>query len=275
MLGCSLHESLFSYSDYCRSVATSVWIEERPSSLSALPFGFLAQSMSATSKIAISGEGSDELFAGYTCYVEGPVRAKGRLAQVAKLRAGGLDPRSTTVLAAERESQTKPGTDYAEAMLERIFWERLQFNHLELADRYFMAFGVECRVPFLDEALVDYAFSLPQPYKVDHAAGIQKVVLRCLLAGLHPVMAFSSLRRKQGLPGAASRHARRLTAELEGYVAQYQTDEARRVGLHGPRALSWDLFHAIHLEGRGARPDPLLAYRFMQAQGIQLGGSTP
>jgi asparagine synthase (glutamine-hydrolysing) len=273
-LGIQLNCTEFSYEQYIDSLPNAVWIEEQPGAFSAAPFQFLAQSVAAHSKIVISGEGADELFGGYSDYVESPLRARERLAKALRLERAGLAPRPETIRSAERESRVSSAAQYAEEMLERVFWGRLQANHLELADRHFMAYGVECRVPYLDELLVSYVASLPLWCRVDGTTGIQKVALRCLLAGEGALSAYCSLRRKQGLPAAAWRHSRRLAAELERYAPQCNVDLASRMGLLGVRAFSWDLFHEIFVSGKGVRPNPHLANQLALAQGISLGGDS-
>jgi asparagine synthase (glutamine-hydrolysing) len=47
-----------------------------------------------------------------------------------------------------------------------------------------MAHGLEVRVPFLDHNIVEFAFSLPEKYKIDHKR--QKIILRDILRNLLP-----------------------------------------------------------------------------------------
>jgi asparagine synthase (glutamine-hydrolysing) len=270
----SLKRTQFSYEEYLASLPAAIWIEERPSSFSAAPLQFLAKSVSVNAKIILSGEGADEVFGGYQCYVEGAHAAKERLAKVKRLDRIGLLPREETVEAALHESQASSPEEYAERILERIFWGRLQSNHLELVDRYFMAYGVECRVPYLQKDLVSYITSLPLSYRIDFANGIQKVALKCLLASQSPTLAFCSLRRKQGLPGAALQHSQRLCSEIVRYMPQFNTQLANKIKISGIRALAWDLFHAIFFDGKGSSPDTNLVHQLVLDQKIKLKGST-
>lgn len=265
-----LEKRRFTYEEYLASLPSAIWIEERPSSLSAAPLQFLAESASTNAKIVLSGEGADELFGGYECYVEGTRFADERLSKVRRLERIGLLPRDETIKAALYESQARSPKEYAERMLERIFWGRLQANHLELADRYFMASGVECRVPYLDQDLVSYIASLPLSYRIDLANGIQKVALKCLLAGHGPTLSLCSLRRKQGLPGAALQYAQRLSSQIVRYAPQFNTQLASKIRISGIRALTWDLFHAIFFDGGGSCPDMNLAHQLALDQGIEL-----
>lgn len=92
---------------------------------SAIPTYFVAELASHHVKVVLSGEGADELFAGYHY-----------------LSAFECDPEA---LAAE---------------LYRIT-AGLHNTNLQRVDRMTMAHGLEARVPFLDRALLELAFQLP------------------------------------------------------------------------------------------------------------------
>lgn len=267
----NLNPSMISYKEFCDNLALAVWIEERPSSFSPLPFLFVARSVSASAKVVLSGEGADELFGGYTDYVESPVKAKERLARAISLRRKGVDVNEFTIDQAKKESLASSEVQYTRMILHRIFWGRLQFNHLDIADRYFMSQGVECRVPYLDDDVVQFGQSLPLSWNVNRATGVQKGLLRCLVAGLHPQLAHCTLRRKQGLPAATSMHGRRLVLELMGYEPEASRDFARQLGVTGVRAFAWDLFHEIFIRGHGRIPSRTLAHDLAKNQNINLG----
>ena len=87
-------------------------------------------------KVALSGDGSDEIFAGYDLF------------------KSAADP-------------------YA---LSTYRLNNLYRTDLQRTDRSSMASSIECRVPFLDRDLIDFAMSLPFKMKVNN--GIEKYVLR-------------------------------------------------------------------------------------------------
>lgn len=95
-------------------------------------------------KVALTGEGADELFAGY--------------ASLDGLRGAELD-----------------------AELARLTRE-LHRTNLQRADRMSLAHGVEARVPFLDVRLIRWAFRLPAEFKrrPNGAGEEDKVVVRAL-----------------------------------------------------------------------------------------------
>ncbi len=108
---------------------------------SAIPNYFLAQLASQHVKVALSGEGADELFAGYS-YLRGMhgVRLERELSEITS---------------------------------------ELHFTNLQRCDRMSMAHGLEVRVPFLgDVDLVEYAMSIPVQFKLEPKKNIEKWILR-------------------------------------------------------------------------------------------------
>ena len=134
-------------------------------------------------KVILSGEGGDELFAGYGRYrsVMRPwwaggrePRGRGNLDKLGVLRgdlAGWRDGIAAAELQAARPGRTRlqvaQATDCAD-------W--LPNDLLTKLDRCLMAHGVEGRTPFLDPVVADFAFRLPDELKV--RKGIGKWLLR-------------------------------------------------------------------------------------------------
>ncbi|CDH44095.1 asparagine synthase (glutamine-hydrolyzing) [Candidatus Contendibacter odensensis] len=154
-----------------------------------LPVSLRAERAGAELKVVFSGEGGDEVFAGYGRY---RVPLLKRL--LARLRhPGGGDFRGRGLFSAEAARLFRP--ELAEAMQHwrapfaqawnetPATWTRLmrmQYVDLETwlpddllikADRMLMAWGVEGRVPFLDHRLVEFGLGLPDALKVEGRNG--------------------------------------------------------------------------------------------------------
>ncbi|MEU4674883.1 asparagine synthase (glutamine-hydrolyzing) [Amycolatopsis sp. NPDC023774] len=117
---------------------------------SAVPNWFLAELASRHVKAVLTGEGADELFAGYGYY---------------------------------HERHRAPGA------LRRELVRTVSLLHglnLQRCDRVTMAHGLEARVPFLDTAVVTHAMSLPDEVKVLGPDGIEKTHLRRAFTGWLP-----------------------------------------------------------------------------------------
>ncbi|MCL6588883.1 MAG: asparagine synthase B [Firmicutes bacterium] len=108
---------------------------------SAVANYFLAKMAAEEVKVVLTGEGADELFAGYAY----------------------LDRFSN------------------EEELHRELWEitsALHNTNLQRVDRMTMAHGLEARVPFLDREMITWAMKLPPAYKRNAAEGVSKWCLR-------------------------------------------------------------------------------------------------
>ena len=157
----------------------------------AVAFYLLSEQVSKSVKVVQSGQGADEVFAGYFWY-----------AQMAAAGGAALDRFSShyvdrdhdeycdTVAAAYRgEDHTAAlieeqlNTDQAETFIDAV----LRFDVTTLVvddpvkrvDNMTMAWGLEARVPFLDHHLVELAASCPPELKLKHEGkGVLKEIAR-------------------------------------------------------------------------------------------------
>lgn len=142
-LGTRHHEYVYTHDEIVEAVPTVVkHLESCDAALvrSAIPNYFLAKLASRTVKVILTGEGADELYAGYDYMA-----------------------RFTDPLLLQKE------------MVETT--AALHNTNLQRADRLSMALGLEARVPFLDVACIDFALSLPPEWKL-HNGKQQKQLLR-------------------------------------------------------------------------------------------------
>ncbi|MEJ2553912.1 MAG: asparagine synthase-related protein, partial [Gammaproteobacteria bacterium] len=118
---------------------------------SAIPTWFCARMAADTVKVILTGEGADELFAGYTYH--------------------------------------KHIADYGALHRElRRSVTRLHNINLQRVDRMTMRHAIEARVPFLDTELIDVAQTVPPQFKLhdDGGARIEKWILRKSFEDLLP-----------------------------------------------------------------------------------------
>jgi asparagine synthase (glutamine-hydrolysing) len=163
-------------------------IDDPAADYAILPtYKLAATAREAGLKVILSGEGGDELFAGYGRYrsVTRPwwaggklLRARGNLEKLGVLRgdlAGWRDGIAAAELNAQQNGRTRlqvaQATDCAD-------W--LPNNLLIKLDRCLMAHGVEGRTPFLDPVVAQFVFGLPDDLKVRR--GLGKYLLRRWLA---------------------------------------------------------------------------------------------
>jgi asparagine synthase (glutamine-hydrolysing) len=233
-----------------------------------------ATARAAGLKVILSGEGGDELFAGYGRYrsVMRPwwlggrlLRARGALEKLGVLRgdlAGWRDGIAAAELRAASPQRTRlqvaQATDCAD-------W--LPNDLLGKLDRCLMAHGIEGRTPFLDPVVADFAFRLPDSLKVRR--GLGKWLLRRWLA--EHVPAAEPLARKRGFTVPVGDWIARRGAQLGPMVARqpgvreiclpdaveelFRAAPARHTGFAAWTLLFYALWHRHHIERVAAAPD--------------------
>ena len=151
-------------------------------------------------KVALSGEGADEIFGGYPWYRDPEVRALDGFpwAQNTGYRSGMMHPRLASridtagyvqerYLQTCRESDILPGTSDQERRMKEMV--NLNFRWfmqtlLDRKDRMSMYSGLEVRVPFCDYRIAEYLYGVPWEYKdyQNHEKGL----LRQAMVGILP-----------------------------------------------------------------------------------------
>ncbi len=225
-------------------------------------------------KVILSGEGGDELFAGYGRYrsVGRPwwaggklLRARGSLEKLGILRgdlAGWRDGVAAAELAAQDGARSRlqvaQATDCAD-------W--LPNDLLTKLDRCLMAHGIEGRVPFLDPGIAAFAFRLPDELKVKH--GLGKYLLRRWLAGQSKAAA--PMAKKRGFTVPVGEWIARRGAQLGPLVAAqpgireiclagsveklFTAAAEKRAGFAAWTLLFYALWHRHHIQRLPASTD--------------------
>ncbi len=235
-------------------------------------------------KVVLSGEGGDELFAGYARYRHAArtwpfarrMRRKGILHGIGVLRQGAPGWRDGFA-ASEREAMQPDGGDAQMPPRTRLQVAQavdcadwLPSDLLTKLDRCLMAHGVEGRVPFLDPVVADFAFRLPDRLKIKRRLG-KWVLRRWLETGLPASRPFS---RKRGFSvpvdewiAARARDLGPLVAVQPGIVeicrpgavdslfSGLQSGSGKRNGKAAWTLLFYALWHRAHILGHESRGD--------------------
>jgi asparagine synthase (glutamine-hydrolysing) len=195
----SQHEELIVETDVAEDLPTIAARLEQPlADPAAIPLWYLCRAVASEVKVALAGDGGDEVFGGYSRYAWDPVAARlGALGPLARLlpERGG---RKNVVRRASKllKHAAKPEAsrylswfalmdgDARAHLFERLFAEapvglsrlgRLQWVDLESfvtdnlmlkADKLSMAHSLELRVPLLDHEVVEAGLALPDAAKV-------------------------------------------------------------------------------------------------------------
>ncbi len=204
-------ETRFDEEDFWRILPQVAWAMDDPTAdYATLPTYKLAEAAKGTLTVVLTGEGGDELFGGYGRYR--------RALRPAWLGGRAAEPRTPDAAVVERwRQQAKaPG---GLTRLQQAQWADiatwLPNDLLTKLDRCLMAHGLEGRTPFLDAQVADFAFPLPDRFKVRGRYG--KWLLRKWLERACP--AAEPWARKQG-----------FTVPVDAWIAPRAAEIGRRIG---------------------------------------------
>ncbi len=162
-------ETTFTHEDFWRIAPEIAWALDDPTTdFACLPTYKLAEAAKGTLTVVLSGEGGDELFAGYGRYRRAlrPAWLGGRPAEP-QIDAPFLKDKGAGALLRWRDAVkgVKGDTRLQRAQAADIAtW--LPNDLLLKLDRCLMAHGLEGRTPFLDREVAAFAFALPDRMKV-------------------------------------------------------------------------------------------------------------
>jgi asparagine synthase (glutamine-hydrolysing) len=192
---------------------------------SAVPNFLLAEMTAEHVKVVLTGEGSDELFAGYD-YLRGFDDAMSLQGELMRTVHG------------------------------------LHNLNLQRCDRVTMAHGLEARVPFLDRQVIAFAFGLPMAWKLSAPGELEKRLLRRAFAGWLPD---EILWREKAEFGDGSGAKDVLTRAVEDGVSDADFERERDVVDPPLRTREELAYHRIFAEYLpGVRPERTLG-RFATA----------
>jgi asparagine synthase (glutamine-hydrolysing) len=233
-----------------------------------IPTWFLARRARQDVKVVLSGEGGDEIFAGYGRYRRANrpwwrggrrMRARGSFDGLGVLRDAGIGWRAglsaveAAALAGASRLQAAQAADIATWLPDDLL--------LKL-DRCLMAHGVEGRTPFLDRGVAQAAWNLPDGLKLRHNQG--KYLLRAWLAGALPEARPFAPKQGFTVPVGAwiAKHGRHLgalvaaqpgiaeIADPAAVVRLFGAAAGKREGAASWALLFYALWHSAHILGR-------------------------
>jgi|KBSMisStaDraftv2_1062788.scaffolds.fasta_scaffold08087_4 asparagine synthase (glutamine-hydrolysing) len=185
-LGTVHHEQLVTDADAAEALPRIVAAMDEPlADYAALPTYLIARFAACHVKVVLTGEGADELFAGYRRY-----RRDRLLAPIARLRPSYqpshvFSARETSRLLGRRPSRLERSEhghrrtrDTLNHLLLRDVEGWLPDDLLVKVDRMTMLCSLEARVPYLDHEFVEYALGIPASRKLRLLSGANKLLMR-------------------------------------------------------------------------------------------------
>jgi asparagine synthase (glutamine-hydrolysing) len=217
-----------------------------------IAFNLLSEDVSQHVKVVQSGQGADEILAGYSWYP--PLRDVPR-EQAVDAYAREFFDRPHAELARQLSPEWLLGTDVSrefvaasfarpgattsvDAALRLDYQVMLVDDPVKRVDNMTMAWGLEARVPFLDHELVELAAACPPELKLAHGG---KGVLKDAARGVVPDEVID--RTKGYFPVPGIRH-------LEGPMLELVRD-----ALHAPAARARGLFRQEYVDALLADPN--------------------
>lgn len=161
-------------------------------SLSSYPLWKLAEKASKNVKVVISGEGADEIFAGYVRYL--PISLQWELEKEFPSYKYFFSKNYESYLYSYSKitSRSQDGASFVLKKIKKYFemfddpisamgfvdFKIVMPSLLQMGDRMSSAFGLENRCPYLDKRIIEFGFSLPHNLKINHLTN--KIMIRKL-----------------------------------------------------------------------------------------------
>ncbi|MGB0671650.1 MAG: asparagine synthase (glutamine-hydrolyzing) [Rhodospirillales bacterium] len=254
-------------------------VDDPVADYAALPTYRLAQAARADElKVVLTGEGGDELLAGYGRYRKAlrspllggkPMRSKGIMDGFGVFKEDPTAWRRGIQWAEKAEKRPGRSPLQVNQAIDMADW--LPHDLLIKLDRCLMANGVEGRVPFIDPQFARFAYSLPDNFKLRDDKG--KWLLRKWLSSALP--AADAFADKQGFTvpvgtwiGGRGTELGPLVAENAGVQALCKADSVislfKKAGDNKAGKAAWTLlffalWHRRHIEGVKIKGDAFQA----------------
>ncbi|MCU1468468.1 MAG: asparagine synthase (glutamine-hydrolyzing) [Actinomycetia bacterium] len=252
--------------DFWNEIDDWIWYQEEPTIASA-PYAYYSVYRLAGQhvKVMVSGNGGDELLAGYIpyfrAYLSSAIAQRHYLAAAREVVKGRdlykkyagelirskLPSRGANAINAREllQAGSTSGVQFAshKNLNERLASDVLQYSTPDLLryeDKNSMAFSVESRVPFLDHELVEFIFSLPIDQKIK--GGWNRAVYRNAMKGRMPEK--NRLRRSK--IGFTNPDIMWMKAKAREIRAVFSSPELAARDLYNPGQLvtAWDEYLA-------------------------------
>jgi asparagine synthase (glutamine-hydrolysing) len=244
-LGVRLEEVFLNSDELSREVVSYAWHFEQPIAGGAFDlwggaaFHALARRIGRDYKVAICGEGADELFLGYhrlhTCPDISVASLRGRLAAATPEVRESLEVRHLL----------EDGRIGSRAVRNLAVHEGLSEYHLPSVDCSGMAFGLEVRPAYLDNQLAEWAIGLDESVLIDRDNRWTKLPLRSIAKKRfsQPGTERVAIRRKWAMPSAIEACALEITERLTGGPGCEPAQATRRLD-----DLLMGLFSYLHVD---------------------------
>jgi asparagine synthase (glutamine-hydrolysing) len=237
-----------------------IYTQEEPT-ISSAPYAIYSVMREASKyvKVMLSGQGGDELFAGYIPYFASYIssaRASHKYLEIAREMISGFDLYINYFKQKLRSKKSNSNEISMTGFINQDYFINERFIHkldpnlnsrlfqditkysvpnvLRYEDKNAMAFSIETRVPFLDHKFVEYVFSLPIDQKIKH--GWNRYVYRNAMKGLIP----EEIRLRRKKIGFTTPENRWLRSKSINILAIFESPEFASRGIFNAQKIISD-----------------------------------
>jgi asparagine synthase (glutamine-hydrolysing) len=259
-LGVRLEERSINEEDLAREIVSYAWHFEQPIAGGAfdlfggVAFHALARSIGKDYKVALCGEGADELFLGYHRLHMRPEIFVESLRN--RLRAATPVVRQSL----EASHLLEQGPLMSQAVRDLALHQGLSDYHLASVDRSGMAFGLEVRPAYLDNELAAWATSLDESVLIDRNNAWTKLPLRSIARRRfsQPGTERVAVRRKWAMPSAIQLCSEQMMGHLSAGSTCRAKDEKSNLD-----EILMDLFVYLHVDPGCTSPPNFSLFDFV------------
>jgi asparagine synthase (glutamine-hydrolysing) len=256
-LGTTHREFFISESDYLKDLPLFVFHYESIVAggvydiQGGIAFQMLSRYIAKHHKVAMTGEGADELFGGYYWPYTHPLGFSDTIKKrIAKLP----DDSKTKTIVKNLFPAPEDEKAYRKTIFDILMKSGLSNLHLWSVDRSCSTFGFEARPPYLYDDIADFALSLPIEFKVPD----KKTTKRLFKDAVMPLLQRYDLqeiaeRKKYGMPAALSHIGPQVTAVINKIIPEkvVATHPYSRYLKSSMDVLMFDLFYYLFINKRG------------------------
>ena len=179
-LGTRHHEFLIRPDDYYDFLRDVSWHVERPFNKGAVTMYMLYRQIKEHATVVVTGEGADELFAGYVGSIGLGLDDVVATGKVSRFPWAAYWEDTARLFSADFEREVRPADLFQQRLADSLraaaspdplnsalylYSKHFLLELLELHDRTSLAFGVEARLPFIDRRFVELLSPMPSDLK--------------------------------------------------------------------------------------------------------------
>ncbi|MCX5827499.1 MAG: asparagine synthase-related protein [Deltaproteobacteria bacterium] len=259
-LGVRLEERSINETELAREIVSYAWHFEQPIAGGAfdlfggVAFHALARSIGKDYKVALCGEGADELFLGYhRLHMQPEI-----FAESLRNRLGAATPMVRQLL--EASHLLEQGPLLSRAVRDLALHQGLADYHLASVDRSGMTFGLEIRPAYLDNELAAWATSLDESALIDRNNNWTKLPLRSIAMRRfsQPGTERVAVRRKWAMPSAIELCSKKMVEQLNTVSPHRTKDEKNNLD-----QILMDLFVYLHVDPGCTSPPDFSLFDFV------------